>query len=163
MFEILMRAIRNLILGRYPAKKRFEKFLADRQVTVTTARPLAGMQAMVDFYRSVRVPGCELDKSGDMLLYQWGTYDWGHGNWFELDLTRQFMFGDSEDENIWQLSLTYRFRPTPTLTAIGKSNRWCHLPDELHEFWSFVSTSDAMSAVGNQTANSVELSYFNAG
>ena len=45
-----------------------------------------------------------------------GTYDWGSGDHFELDLTRQVILPDEEDDDaIWQLHLTYRFSPSDEL------------------------------------------------
>lgn len=32
-----------------------------------------------------------------MLLFQWGTYDWGHGPHFEVDLTRELIRHGAED------------------------------------------------------------------
>ena len=31
-----------------------------------------------------------------MLLYQWGTYDWGEGKYFQIDITRQFILGEGK-------------------------------------------------------------------
>jgi hypothetical protein len=45
------------------------------------------------------VEDCEPpEHDGDLLLAQFGTYDWGSGEYFELDLTRQFSFVDESGE-----------------------------------------------------------------
>jgi hypothetical protein len=45
----------------------------------------------------------------DVLLFQYGTYDWGEGNFFEFDITRQFA-KPGEDEP-YQLHMVLRFDP----------------------------------------------------
>ena len=62
---------------------------------------------MLAFYGSVRFDDVDLAADGDMLLYQWGAYDWGEGESFEFDITRQLILGTGEDEDIFQLSLTF--------------------------------------------------------
>ncbi len=53
--------------------------------------PADGIDLMTSFYLEERAEGCGIDNDGDMLLYQWGTYDWGEGESFEFDITRQLI------------------------------------------------------------------------
>ena len=116
---------------------------------------------MLDFYRDIRASGLDLDKQDDMLLFQWGTYDWGRGEHFEVDITRQLVFQDREDEEarIWQLSLRFEFAPSPELRALGDQNKWCDLPSDLPDFSAFVLTSPAMAMAANSQAVQVSLVY----
>jgi hypothetical protein len=44
-----------------------------------------------------------------MLLFQFGTYDWGFGENFKFDLTRQFIVADKQDDDAVDLrSVTKR-------------------------------------------------------
>ncbi len=95
---------------------------------------------MLAFYAEERVEGCSLDEDGDMLLYQWGTNDWGEGEAFEFNITRQFI--NAKDE-VSQLSLTYRFAVSKGTRAVGAGIKWCESPDELEKFRRFVSDSKA--------------------
>src|SRR5438067_2763877 len=115
--------------------------------TLTSLQPAEGIDLMLDFYRNERVDGCPVADDGDMLLYQWGCYDWGDGESFELDITRQLIDAGGEDEDIRQLSLTFRFVPNATLRALGDGNQWCSSPAGLSEFRSFINASAAFSAV----------------
>jgi hypothetical protein len=79
-----------------------------------------------------------------MLLFQWGTYDWGSGKHFEVDVTRQVIFPDeADDDALWQLHLTYRAAPSPERTALGSGNRWCSSHTEVAEFESFLRCAAA--------------------
>lgn len=106
---------------------------------------------LLDLYTSARLDGTSIDRDGDMLLFQWGTYDWGQGEAFEIDLTRQAMLVPEGadpcdvDPEIVQLSCRFRFPPEP-LRALPPGNRWCHLPADLARFATFVLNSDAMAA-----------------
>jgi len=88
------------------------------------------------------------------------------GDFFELDMTRQLILGgDSEDENIWQLSLTFKFAPTEALRAIQSGDKWCRRPrpQAVDHFEGFVRASEAYRAVSDLEPTGVELDYFNAG
>jgi hypothetical protein len=114
---------------------------------------------MIVFYRDTRAEACDLDADGDMLLFQCGTYDWGHGRHFEFDITRQFIVGSGEDDDISQLNFTVRFSPEPDLTAAGSANRWCTSPSGLEEWASFVRGTRAFQLVGNRRDGVAELAY----
>jgi hypothetical protein len=98
--------------------------------------------------------------SADMMLFQWGIYDWhdGDGTHFGVDLTRQMIFDPGEDEDIYQLSLNYRFKPAPTL-ALESGNRWCRSRTELDSFREFVLRSPSIIAVESLSSFHVLLSY----
>ncbi len=99
-----------------------------------------------------------------MLLYQWGMSRRDEGDFFELDMTRQLILGgDSEDENIWQLSLTFKFAPTEALRAIQSGNKWCPRPQAVDYFEGFVRESEAYRAASDMESMGVTLDYFNAG
>ena len=53
---------------------------------------------MLAFYASERCDGCVLEEDGDMLLFQWGTYNWGDSTHFELNITRQLMPGGEDGD-----------------------------------------------------------------
>src|ERR1700689_2569374 len=102
------------------ARDEFERFVTEAGTAVSVFKPIDAVRLMLDFYREERAEGCEVDADGDMLLFQWGTHEWGqHGRFFEFNLTRQFVDEEVEDgENTSQLSLTCYFHPTPELEAL---------------------------------------------
>jgi hypothetical protein len=123
-----------------------------------------GVSAMLAFYRDVRADGCSFESDADMLLYQWGTYDWGRGEFFELNVTRQLIHdGSGEDEDIWQLGLTFKFTPTGPLRGLRHGNRWCSNPDELEEFEKFIRASEAFQALAAAAPAAHDLRYECAG
>lgn len=127
-----------------------------------------GIDAMLAFYRNTRADDCSLDEDGDMLLFQWGTHDWGEGPCFELGITRQFIGPHGEDPDcgdpdcdeldVWQLSLTLVFSPN----TIPSGDRWCHSPAEQDEFSAFVRTHGAYLAAVRATPVRVELHFESA-
>jgi len=145
------------------AKQEFEKLILKSGGHVRSLSPAQGLEMMLAFYVSVRFDDVALTAYGDMLLYQWGTYDWGEGESFEFDITRQLILGAGEDENIFQLSLTFKFQPTVKLRQLGEGNRWCRSLEEVEEFRSFINSSPAMIAVGHATPSIVKLEYDVAG
>jgi hypothetical protein len=146
------------------AEAEFEKVLAQRALDRTRLTAEQGVPAMLAFYRDERAEGCRFERDADMLLYEWGTYNWGRGEFFDLSITRQLIHDSTgEDENIWQLGLTFKFSPTPPLRALGKDNRWCHDLGELEEFERFLRASQAFQLLAAVIPTAVELRYECAG
>jgi hypothetical protein len=73
-----------------------------------------------------RVTDVSPGEYADLLLAQYGTYDWGDGEHFELDITRQLSFDDDHGEysHMTQLSCTFHFRPDDELRALGANSLW---------------------------------------
>jgi hypothetical protein len=63
------------------AQQEFEKFLSGKGLHQHDLTLADGCEAVFDFYRELRPRGrvFEQQKGADMLLLQWGTYDWGAG------------------------------------------------------------------------------------
>lgn len=76
------------------------------------------------FFESIKVKGIETeeDEDNDMLLFQYGTYNWGGelGEHFSFDITRQFI---KKNFDMYQLSFTLIFDPIH-FTALESYNSW---------------------------------------
>jgi len=143
------------------AKEDFESFIIQSGKTSAALTPAEAVGVMLDFYQQVQIDDVSLeDSGGDMLLFQWGTYDWGHGRFFECNITRQFIVADSvDDEGFRQLSLTCFFQPSPAFDALTKGNRWCRSADDLVGFEAFIRESSVYQAVGTLKPHKVTIDY----
>src|SRR5262245_52832915 len=142
------------------AKKRFLQVIQAKRGDLVSLYPLDGIDLRLEFYRDERADACEFEHDGDMLLYQWGCYDWGNGESFQFNITRQFIDDDAaEGDDILQLSLTFKFEPNESLRKLGDGNRWCHSPDELGKFRSYIESSPAFKAVAKSKPAQVTLEF----
>lgn len=138
----------------------FNKFAASRGVELSSGAPREGLEAMLAFFETQRAENCD-GPDADMLLYQWGTYDWGNGRHFEINITRQFIESGLEDDDaISQLGLTYKFSPSQEFDALAEGNRWCRAAGELASFRAFVLASAPFVAVADARPSSVDQSHF---
>jgi hypothetical protein len=149
-------------MNQRSVKSDFIRYLRSSGQSLETIKPSAGVDSMLGFYANQSTEHY-LSNGGDMLLYQWGTYDWGDGKSFEFDITRQSIFGDHEDEDIIQLSLTFEFLPTDELTQLASGNRWCRSRAEVKDLENFIRLSAPFLAVNKQLASSAQLEYCIAG
>lgn len=149
-------------MNQRSVKSDFRRYLRSSGQSLETMTPTDGIDLMLGFYANQSAE-CRLSEGGDMLLYQWGTYDWGEGEFFDFDITRQLIFGDGEDDDIFQLSLTFKFVPTNELRQLDSGNRWCRSRNELDDFRNFIRRSASFMAVNQQLASSVQLEYGIAG
>ena len=143
-------------------RQSFERQLAEHGASIGAMTAAVGITEMLGFYRDVRIAGCEPER-GDMLLYQWGTYDRAKRKRFELDITRQIVLEGSEDDDIWQLSLTFGFPSNESHQALGSGNKWCQSHPHIDDFGAFVRAHSAYAAVADRTDGVVELTYELAG
>jgi hypothetical protein len=67
-----------------------------------------------------------LEEESDGILAQYGTYDWGEGEHFEIEFVRQFAFNDADGEygHMSQLHCQFQFEPTDELRALGSDDLW---------------------------------------
>lgn len=145
---------------------RFREFAAGRAAVIDQLSALKAIDLMAAFYREVRANDCDLDADSDMLLFQWGSYDWGAGKSFEYDITRQLIPEPASDDAepdgfIGQLSLTLKFPPIAAFEEIAAGNRWCHHPSALAAFLAFVWGCEATAAVKEAVPVATTLTYGN--
>lgn len=134
------------------AVEAFHEYLTTQKQALAMLTPVEAFEWFFRFYSHRRAEGVDLTQDGDMLLYQWGTFDWGDGRKFELDLARQFLVaGEPANEEPHQLRLRYAFEPTPELDALGSGSHWCPGPDEVSVFAEWVRAHPATKAVGMRT------------
>lgn len=82
---------------------------------------------------------------------------------FVFDITRQLIQRGGEDEDIWQLSVRFKFAPTEELRGLGKGNKWCPSPNELKSFEEFLRQLSSYSSVRSRSDGLVEIEYQRAG
>ena len=74
--------------------------------------PEQALNSILDFYNNYgKVEDLEFPDY-DMLLFQYGTYDWdGTGAKFELNFTRQIADPDPEEDEFYQIDITLFYDP----------------------------------------------------
>ena len=118
------------------------------------------ISAAFSFYADQPAEGLAADEDSDMLLFQFGCYDWGEGEMFEFDLTRQFVDAHkSEAGAISQLRLTAYFAPDTELRALGRASHPCGSREGLADFRAAVFSSPAFVLVAPRERVRVEIEW----
>jgi hypothetical protein len=126
----------------------YRDWLASRKIDLAGLSTPQLVTETLSFFQTIRCAGLAPGAESDMLLYQWGVYNWGHGEHFELDITRQFIAqGKVGDDAISQLRVTAYFQPTEDLRRIKAGNRWCEQVAQVEQLRAFVEASAAYKAV----------------
>ena len=141
------------------SRSAFMKVIAARGIELADLIPGTGLALMCAFYAARRAEDCPVEDDGDMLLFQWGVADVGSGEYFVLNITRQFTRRSGNDDFVRQLSLGFEYLPTKDLRAVGAGSAWCHSPEHLEDFVSFVTTSRAYQTLEQVEAAQVKLDY----
>lgn len=121
--------------GPRASARALANFIGDAGCSFQDAAPREVLERTMDFYARQGMRGLAVDPQSDMLLFQYGCYDWvdGKGERFEVDLVRQFIAADRA-ETISQLHVTLYFAPDPALRRLGSNERWCENPADLAAF-----------------------------
>lgn len=138
----------------------YQEWLARREVRLATLSIPQLVRETLAFYQTIRCGGLELGPGSDTLLYQWGVFDWGQGEHFEFDITRQFVAQRRPgDEGISQLHTTAYFEPTPELRRIRLANRWCGGVGQVEQFSAFIEASEAYKSVSRIAPQKVVVEW----
>ena len=115
-------------------RQEFENFLTGRGLRESDLDPAGGFDALFDFYRDMRPQGRAFEQHED-----------------------------AEDEDIWQLNLTFELEPSDELRALGDGNKWCGSRPELDEFREYVRRSAAFTTCTGLPIRRIVLDYGIAG
>jgi len=98
----------------------FHKYLNNKEMST----PTQALEAMFEFYQTVQILPKIEDPEQDMLLFQYGVYDWNDtGDTFEFNLTRQVKSPHPDDDEYYQLSLTLLYEPDE-MEPVDDLNAW---------------------------------------
>lgn len=94
-----------------------------------------------------------------------GVYGREQGEWFEFDVTRQFLELDTSEEyregfaeyEIVQLHLTARYEPVPELIALGAGDKWCEDRVQVPEFEAFIRDLEVCRQLSGRRPASVSV------
>jgi hypothetical protein len=145
------------------AEAVFRRYLEQRGLVVSRLTAEEAADAAIGFFESERADDVEAE-TGDMLLFQWGTYDWhdGNGPSFQLELARQFVLAgfapDQADDAMWQLRLTLHYPASEAADALGAGHKWCERVADTDAFRTFIRTTPVMAFAAATGADRVELS-----
>lgn len=138
----------------------FERRIASTGTEFSQLTPRIGFECMLQFYASVEAEGCD-EPSADMLLFEWGTYDWGDGDHFELSISRQFIeIGEEGEPEISQLQLVFKYPSSDAQESLSAGNRWCDSRSDVQKFKQFVDASAGYAAFADSETLSPTLSHF---
>ena len=105
--------------------------------------PKTAADAIVEFYQSVKSDQQDSGDDGDMILFQYGSYNWdGQGDKFELDFTRQI--ADPESDEFYQIQLILYYHPKD-IGAIESFNLWSMDEPTLNDWINKVESTDGFN------------------
>ncbi len=115
---------------------------------------------LIDFYELHRASDTvPVSEEGDMLLFQWGPNKWAEGAPFEINLTRQFIYPDEEDYEMYHLSLTYSYLSDDGLDALEKGNAWYSDPLDTAQAREQILTSNGVTLCASHNPSLVTLNW----
>ena len=163
------------------AESQFLEILEEEQKTLDGLAPREAFGLMIDFFANWGALEVDVDKDGDGLLFQWGTYDWSNTGSpkFDLNLTRQLIVSTRDDDDdldidddertdldergddgTYQLSLTFQFEADDATEALGHGTEWFFAPAIDSNAEDGVLSSDVLAEAEKLPVLGVNLEFF---
>lgn len=147
------------------AQASLDRFALSDNVDLRQAPTSALVETMIAWYIAERAnDALGFDQDGDMLLFQWGTFDWGDGPSFQYGLTRQLISAHELDNDaIWQLGVTRHYEPTDQTQYLASGERWCPTPAQVPAFRAFIGGCPASAFASTSVPTRTEIRFELAG
>ena len=113
----------------------------------------------INLFKEIKIEGItESNSYEDMLLFQYGVYDWGdeNGKHFSFDITRQICLPD-EDEP-YQLNFTLIFQPSAFL-KLDSYNIWSDEFDNIDAFSDCIKATSGYEIACRETHGKIKLIF----
>lgn len=112
-----------------------------------------------EFFFAFSIKGFCRDSDNDMALYQCGVYDWGNGEKFEVDFTRQLSFEEADEyEGMKQLHFILYYDVKLVSKDIA-CNIWFDTKKGKKEWLDSIRKSNGFKIVKDIEANNFEIRY----
>lgn len=136
-------------------KKVLPKFLKSSELTSNEA-----LEIFQDFFFNTIIKNFLREDDGDMALFQYGVFDWGQGESFEINFTRQLVFTEDKNgyEGTKQLSFTLFYPPT-LFTKDQEYNTWYHDYVNKEEWIRKIKQTEGFIGTENLPALRYEIRY----
>lgn len=104
-------------------------------------------QIFIEYFQEIKFEEVEEENDGDMILFQYGIYNWGKGRVFELNFTRQFceVFPEVEAHQIFQLGVTFYYN-SESFTELTSLTKWSNEFESMREFENVITHSDGFKS-----------------
>jgi hypothetical protein len=126
----------------------------------TALSPKEGIDLMSSFLHTVKYKHDTSTRYGDTLLFEYGVYDWGQGENFDLKITRQIVFESPSsmdaDDYIIQFSLTFKYAPDPFRHLVPVTQWASDLPGS-QTIESLALASQGYAIASTMQARQIEL------
>jgi len=112
-----------------------------------------------NLYHELKLESVSAETYDDMLLFQYGVYDWGDefGRHFSLDITRQFTLPLEYEP--YQLSFTLIFEPAG-FEAMRPYDCWSMSFAEVQDFIAHVKSTDGFMLAEKHMPKAYSLRFF---
>ena len=135
-------------------RSEIQKALASKKPTVEFL-----LEISPTLFQKIKIKDIsEDDKSSDMLLYQYGIYNWGNewGEHFSFDITRQFIMPPGDEPYQLSLSLIYE---QDAFKHVGHYDCWSMDYADIEKFISHVKATDGFKEAQKHKPKEYQLRF----
>jgi hypothetical protein len=138
----------------------FKKYLKDQGIKEKDISLKTLPDLFLAFYLDVPFETIDKEEDGDMLLFEYGTFNWGQGANFQIGLTRQLigMHDDEEEaeDYMYQLQVTLFYNPSE-FESLPAFNKWSNEFSDLNDFKNMIVNSAGYQVALSKKAIRLEI------
>lgn len=138
-----------------PRKKILKKY----ERTFSSVKSIKGILNFIS--EDYKTPLKQFDRTQDedMLLFQYGVYDWGNGKKLEIDFVRQLM---ENEDSIIQIHITLKYNYKDEFEDIKSYSKWCSGIENIDSWKKEILSISLIEKYNEMDADSVEVFSENA-
>lgn len=146
----------------------FQKFVAARGRSLEGVTPAEAVELLIAFYKEQGCETCDArENEGDMLVWDFGVYDWGEGEQFVVTVARQFVVVEQlEDEGetfdvdvVSQMSMTFMDEADDSRWDLGMGQFWCTSEAEIEAWRGQIEGCGVLAAVAKRPLAQMMLEW----
>lgn len=117
------------------------------------------LELVIDFFNNYSIRNVDSTiPDDDMLLFEYGIYDWqdGKGENYTIDIARQFYIEDEESDGRFQLHLIMYY-DSEEFRGVEAANKWSVDFENVEEWKNHVINTQGFKAAENKQAKAFDI------
>jgi len=136
-------------------ENEYRKFISEKKILIVDEF----IDIAINLFKKIEVDKIDYaEPSNDMLLFQYGVYNWGdeNGNHFSFDITRQII--TPEEDEPYQLSSILIFEPS-AFSKIKPYDTWSNDFISVGDFVNHIKSTSGYELANKMNAIKVQLLF----
>lgn len=139
----------------------FNQKVKELTTEITSLTVINSLELTIEFFKDYEIMGVDTTiRDNDMLLFEYGIYDWqdGKGENFTVNLTRQFYMENELTDGFFQLHLKLYFN-SENFKQLEALNKWSIDFQSINDWKNYITDTDGFKHAKDRIPKSIEVFF----